>query len=131
MLRLLRCRFWKSNPWRLPPMPSPARPPGISILMAWAPQSTSWRTHVGPARAREVEDVEASEGEGAVVFHQATPSSMAGARDASGVVPAAVIVSNLMRRMNGKNSGTAANINASSQKSSAKARIWACVTVSR
>src|ERR1700675_4005738 len=33
-------------------MPSPARPPGISILMAWAPQSTSCRTHVGPARAR-------------------------------------------------------------------------------
>src|SRR5438876_2749302 len=50
--RLLRCRFWKSKPWRLPPMPSPLRPPGISILIAWAPQSTSWRTHVGPARAR-------------------------------------------------------------------------------
>src|ERR1700674_5232128 len=33
-------------------MPSPARPPGISILIAWAPQSTSCRTHVGPARAR-------------------------------------------------------------------------------
>src|SRR6266511_462896 len=49
---LLRCRFWKSNPWRLPPMPSPARPPGISILIARAPQSTSCRTHVGPARAR-------------------------------------------------------------------------------
>src|SRR5262245_43633832 len=52
MLRLFRCRFWKSKPWRLPPMPSPERPPGISILMACAPQSTSWRTHVGPARAR-------------------------------------------------------------------------------
>src|SRR5207245_1416653 len=51
-LRLLRWRFWKSKPWRLPPMPSPVRPPGISILMAWAPQSTSCRTHVGPARAR-------------------------------------------------------------------------------
>src|SRR5437867_39522 len=50
--RLLRCRFWKSKPWRLPPMPSPVRPPGISILIARAPQSTSWRTHVGPARAR-------------------------------------------------------------------------------
>src|SRR3989454_1955595 len=49
---LLRCRFWKSNPWRLPPMPSPARPPGISILIARAPQSTSCRTQVGPARAR-------------------------------------------------------------------------------
>src|SRR5678815_1238535 len=33
-------------------MPSPARPPGISILIARAPQPTSWRTHVGPARAR-------------------------------------------------------------------------------
>src|ERR1041384_7156062 len=33
-------------------MPSPARPPGISILIASAPQSTSCRTHVGPARAR-------------------------------------------------------------------------------
>src|SRR5687767_11047203 len=33
-------------------MPSPPRPPGISILTASAPQSTSWRTHVGPARAR-------------------------------------------------------------------------------
>src|SRR5256885_128928 len=44
---LLRCRFWKSNPLRLPPMPSPVRPPGISILMAPAPQSTSWRTHGG------------------------------------------------------------------------------------
>src|SRR5712692_4609535 len=51
-LPLLRCRFWKSKPWRLPPMPSPVRPPGISILIAWAPQSTSCRTHVGPARAR-------------------------------------------------------------------------------
>ena len=52
MLFLLRCRFWKSNPWRLPPMPSPVRPPGISILIAVAPQSTSCRTQVGPARAR-------------------------------------------------------------------------------
>src|SRR6266404_3042595 len=52
MPRLLRCRFWKSKPWRAPPMPSPVRPPGISILMAFAPQSTSWRTQVGPARAR-------------------------------------------------------------------------------
>src|SRR5688572_24510649 len=50
--RLLRCRFWKSGPWRLPPIPSPERPPGISILIARAPQSTSWRTQVGPARAR-------------------------------------------------------------------------------
>src|SRR5882672_9356980 len=51
-LFLLRCKFWKSKPWRLPPIPSPVRPPGISILMASAPQSTSWRTQVGPARAR-------------------------------------------------------------------------------
>src|ERR1043166_4351152 len=52
ILLLLRCRFWKSKPWRLPPMPSPSRPPGISILIASAPQSTSCRTQVGPARAR-------------------------------------------------------------------------------
>src|SRR5436189_271461 len=49
--RLLRCRFWKSKPWRLPRMPSPVRPPGISLFIARAAQSTSWRTHVGPARA--------------------------------------------------------------------------------
>src|SRR5262252_9151676 len=52
ILFLLRCRFWKSKPWRVPPMPSPSRPPGISILMASAPQSTSCRTQVGPALAR-------------------------------------------------------------------------------
>src|SRR5215471_4479481 len=51
MLRLLRCRFWKSDPSRGPPSGSP--PPGSggnSILMTLAPQSASWRTQVGPAR---------------------------------------------------------------------------------
>src|SRR4051812_15796864 len=51
--RLLRCRFWKSEPSRGPPMPSPsAMCSGISILMQFAPQSASWRTQVGPARTR-------------------------------------------------------------------------------
>src|SRR5256886_2812121 len=53
MLRLLRCRFWKSDPSRGPPSGSP--PPGSggnSILMTLAPQSASWRTQVGPARTR-------------------------------------------------------------------------------
>ena len=53
MLFLLRCRFWKSEPSRGPPsavLPSTAS--GSSILMALAPQSASWRTHVGPARTR-------------------------------------------------------------------------------
>src|SRR5215472_13884954 len=53
MLRLLRCRFWKSDPSRGPPSGSP--PPGSggnSILMTLAPQSASWRTPVGPARTR-------------------------------------------------------------------------------
>src|ERR1700730_2292543 len=50
MLRLLRCRFWKSGPSRGPPIwPSSS---GISILMTSAPQSASWRTQVGPARTR-------------------------------------------------------------------------------
>ena len=53
MLRLLRCRFWKSEPSRGPPIPSPASGSGgISILMTLAPQSASWRTQVGPARTR-------------------------------------------------------------------------------
>ena len=53
MLRLLRCRFWKSGPWRGPPGPSPfSRRGGVSILMTLAPQSASWRTQVGPERTR-------------------------------------------------------------------------------
>src|ERR1043165_2289384 len=51
--RLLRCRFWKSEPSRGPPSPSPSLIcAGISILMQFAPQSASWRTQVGPARTR-------------------------------------------------------------------------------
>src|SRR5262249_18073823 len=50
MLRLLRCRFWKSGPSRGPPMPPSSS--GISILITSAPQSASWRTQVGPARTR-------------------------------------------------------------------------------
>src|SRR5258706_5030494 len=53
MLRLLRCRFMKSEPLRGPPRPSPPSPrSGISILMTLAPQSASWRTQVGPERTR-------------------------------------------------------------------------------
>src|ERR1051326_8399585 len=53
MLRLLRCRFWKSEPSRGPPGPSPASIcGGISILMTLAPQLASWRTQVGPERTR-------------------------------------------------------------------------------
>src|ERR1043165_9939761 len=53
MLRLLRCKFWKSEPSRGPPGPSPAcASGGISILMTLAPQSASWRTQVGPDRTR-------------------------------------------------------------------------------
>src|ERR1700730_2043530 len=53
MLRLLRCRFWKSEPSRGPPRPSPdSICGGISILMTLAPQSASWRTQVGPDRTR-------------------------------------------------------------------------------
>src|SRR5277367_1889020 len=51
MLRLLRCRFWKSGPWRGPPM-SCSIPAGSSILMTSAPQSASCRAAVGPARTR-------------------------------------------------------------------------------
>src|SRR3954469_4561930 len=51
--RLLRCRFWKSEPSRGPPIPSPSLMcSGISILMQFAPQSASCRTQVGPARTR-------------------------------------------------------------------------------
>src|SRR4029079_9898612 len=53
MLRLLRCRFWKSAFDRGPPGPSPfSRCGGVSILMTLAPQSASWRTQVGPDRTR-------------------------------------------------------------------------------
>src|ERR1700682_517963 len=53
MLRLLRCRFWKSEPSRGPPGASPPLSSGgISILMTLAPQSASWRTQVGPERTR-------------------------------------------------------------------------------
>src|SRR6266700_2966237 len=47
---LLRCRFWKSKPWRWPPIASVLPSDGGSILMTCAPQSASWRTAVGPAR---------------------------------------------------------------------------------
>src|SRR6516225_3755579 len=51
--RLLRCKFWKSEPWRGPPSCSPPASSRIaSILMTLAPQSASWRTQVGPARTR-------------------------------------------------------------------------------
>src|SRR5262249_49747602 len=53
MLRLLRWRFWKSEPSRGPPSASPALGSGgNSILMTLAPQSASWRTQVGPERTR-------------------------------------------------------------------------------
>src|SRR5579872_4361464 len=53
MPRLLRWRFWKSEPSRGPPGPSPSdRCGGVSILMILAPQSPSWRTQVGPDRTR-------------------------------------------------------------------------------
>src|SRR5258707_13598673 len=51
--RLLRCRFWKSGPWRGPPMVSLSTLGGVSILITSAPKSASWRTQVGPARTRE------------------------------------------------------------------------------
>src|SRR6266536_5342017 len=50
MLRLLGCRFWKSEPYRPPTLSSSS--PGISTLTTWAPISESWRTQVGPERAR-------------------------------------------------------------------------------
>ena len=67
MLRLLRCRFWKSGPVARR-RPAPRRSPaasGVSILMTLAPQSASWRTQVGPgAHARQVEHGEAGKGLG-------------------------------------------------------------------
>src|SRR5258707_9561302 len=51
--RLLRCRFWKSGPWRVPPMVSASRLGGVSIFTTSAPKSASWRTQVGPARTRD------------------------------------------------------------------------------
>ena len=50
-LRLLRCRFWKSKPSRREPVTSRPSSAGGSILITRAPQSASWRTAVGPARA--------------------------------------------------------------------------------
>src|SRR5438552_16769116 len=53
MLRLLRCRFWKSELSRGPPGPSPSSScGGVSILMTLAPQSARWGTQVGPDRTR-------------------------------------------------------------------------------
>src|SRR3954447_1437628 len=53
MARLLRCKFWKSEPWRGPPSCSPpASSSSASILMTLAPQSASCRTQVGPERTR-------------------------------------------------------------------------------
>src|SRR6202012_3143797 len=50
--RLLRCKFWKSAPWRGPSCSPPASSSSASILMTLAPQSASCRTQVGPARTR-------------------------------------------------------------------------------
>src|SRR5215468_7032920 len=47
---LLRCKFWKSKPWRVLPVASLPPADGASILITSAPQSASWRTAVGPAR---------------------------------------------------------------------------------
>src|ERR1700682_5096109 len=47
MERLLRWRFWKSNPTR-----AKSSSPLFSTLITLAPISASWRTHVGPERAR-------------------------------------------------------------------------------
>src|SRR3954451_3057430 len=53
MARLLRCRFWKSEPSRRPTtsLASPASGGG-SMRITSAPQSASVRTQDGPARAR-------------------------------------------------------------------------------
>src|SRR5262249_14321559 len=48
MPRLLRCLFWKSASWRAA---KSSGFPGRSIRTTLAPQSASWRTHTGPARA--------------------------------------------------------------------------------
>src|SRR5215813_11193832 len=50
MLRLLGWMFWKSYSWRAP-VPS-SSVSSASTLMTWAPISLSWRTQVGPDRAR-------------------------------------------------------------------------------
>src|SRR3954454_8642555 len=51
--RLLRCKFWKSEPCRGPPGCSPpASSSSASILITLAPQSASCRTQVGPERTR-------------------------------------------------------------------------------
>ena len=47
--RLLRCRFWESKPWR---EKSPSSPSRAATWMTLAPMSASWRTQVGPERAR-------------------------------------------------------------------------------
>src|SRR5476651_462794 len=53
MARLLRCRFWKSEPSRLPASSSASPSPGGgSTRITSAPQSASVRTQDGPARAR-------------------------------------------------------------------------------
>src|SRR5260370_1294418 len=44
---LLRWRFWQSNPSR-----AKSSSPLFSTLITLAPTSASWRTHVGPERAR-------------------------------------------------------------------------------
>src|ERR1700753_3239144 len=51
--RLLRCKFWKSDPRRAPPSCSPpASSSSASTLMTLAPQAARWRTQVGAERAR-------------------------------------------------------------------------------
>src|SRR5690349_13945668 len=53
MARLLRCKFWKSDPRRGPPGCSPPESSvSASILTTLAPQSASCRTQVGPDRTR-------------------------------------------------------------------------------
>src|SRR5215470_12462340 len=73
MLRLLRCRFWKSGPSRGPPGASPVTSAGgCSILITFAPQSASWRTQVGPdltcVRSRTVKRSSAREARGIGIF---------------------------------------------------------------
>src|SRR6476646_10045720 len=51
--RLLRCKFWKSDPCRAPPSCSlPASSSSASTLTTLAPQSANCRTQVGPERTR-------------------------------------------------------------------------------
>src|SRR3984885_5165672 len=75
--RLLRCKFWKSEPWRGPPSCSPPSSRSASILMTLAPQSASCRTQVGPARTRvrssTVKRARACEARGKDIF-QKTPT---------------------------------------------------------